>query len=145
MTHRTLHCANGTLYLLMGLAVAACAAWAISAGRIAGAWQISATIAAATVAALWGAYYAILLRWEVSPTGIRSRIPRRFYPWQHLQNAHLQQSDHHGIATCRLHLTFAEGELELSSELISLSELESLRDELIAAGYLQHPAPHTQP
>lgn len=139
MTPKTIHCANGALYMLMSIAAAACAAWAIASGRVSGVWHLAAALAGVGIAMLWGAYYA-LLRWEVNADGIsRCLLRRRFYPWQSLQHAQVQQSDAGGVATCCLVLRFAEGELELSSRLISIDALEELRDELAAAGLLTLP------
>ena len=139
MPFRTLHCANGALYLIMSLAVAACAAWAIASGRICTAWQVGAVVLATLAALVWGGFYA-LLRWEVGPEGIsRCLLRRRFYPWHSLKAARTHRSDRNGVATCTLELCFAEGELELSSQLLPLEALEQLRDDLAAAGLMPPP------
>lgn len=141
---RTLRCANGALYLLMGLAVAGCAAWAIGSGRVAGAWHTCAALAGAALALLWGGSYT-LLRWEIGPAGIthRSILRRRCYPWANLQNAQIQQSEQNGVATCCLQFNFSNGALELSSQLIALDELEQLSEDLAAAGLLPQNAKKT--
>lgn len=137
MSFRTLHCANGTLYLLMSLAVLGCAAWGLASGRLTETWQIAGAALAAITALLWGGAYA-LLRWEIGPEGIsRCLLRRRFYPWQSLKEAHAWQSEQNSISTCTLKLRFEEGELELSSQLLPLEELEQLCEELAAAGIIQ--------
>ena len=134
---RTLRCANGALYLLMALSVAGCVAWGILSGRLSGLWQIGSSIAAALLALLWGGRYAAL-RWETGAQGICHRLLcfRKNYHWESLRSASLQENDTRGVATCCITLTFTEGELRLSSDLISLDDLELLRDDLIAAGLL---------
>lgn len=136
VTERTLRCANGMLYLMMGLGAAACAAWAIGSGRVHELWHIVAAVAGVLVCVVWGWYYASL-RWEVGPSGICRRVwwVRRSYAWQDLAEAQLSESEARGVGSCCITLCFSGGErVRLSSELLALDEVEALRDELSAAG-----------
>ena len=137
ITPRTLRCANGLLYFCMGVAVACCAAWGIGAGRITGGWQIAAMVVAAVVAVLWGGYYGAL-RWEVSDCGISRCLLgwRESYSWQQLEGATLSESSSNGVASCCITLSFPGVELRLSSDLLALDDVEGLRDDLRAAGFL---------
>ena len=137
-TTHTLRGANAHLYLTMSIAVVACAAWAIASGRICGTWQTCATALAALIALLWGGNYA-LLRWQVGPTGIttRSLLTRRFYPWNTLQSATAEHSDHQGIATYTLTFHFTEATLTLTSQLINPDTLHTLHTHLTTIGIIR--------
>lgn len=137
MSLRTLRCANGLLYLCMGVAVACCAAWAIGSGRVAEAWQISAAVVASVVCMLWGGYYSAL-RWEISPEGICRRLLwwQESYSWNQLESAEIAESSSNGVASCCILLHFPGVKLCISSELFSLDDVEKVRDELKNAGLL---------
>lgn len=133
MSERTLRCANGSLYMLMGCCVAGCVVFAGCSGR----WAWWYVVAVGALGLAWGAYYGTL-RWRVDSEGVETAClgRRRRYAWQQLAHAECASGDQAGVGYCRIVLKFREGEVRLSSELIDLEEVEKLRDELISAGIL---------
>lgn len=134
---RTLRCANGALYLVMALALNACALWAALTGRLSGAsWGIAAL--AGLCSLLWALYYATL-HWQLDAQGLTRRVyllRKKTYPWQQLRSAKLHEEARMGVGVCRIYFEFAEGVLCLSSELIPLDDMETLRDDLREIGIL---------
>lgn len=133
----TLRCANGLLYLAMACVLAGCAVWAIASGRFDRDWQPAAAAAGSVVALVWAGYYATL-RWRVDAEGASRSVffHTRRHAWAELQSASLSEHEHNGVASCCISLRFSGGTLELSSDLIARDDVETLRDDLRAAGML---------
>lgn len=135
---RTLHCANGMLYLLMALAVVGAAVWAIMVGRVQGSAQVTLIVGGCVLAMLWGGYYAAL-RYRVDERGIAKCLlwKKKFYSWETLRQASAQVQDERGIMICRIWLVFDGAELCVSSELLDQDAVLAFKDDLVAAGLLK--------
>ncbi len=129
---RTLRSANAGLNVFMALAVVIAAAYAMwGRGGDVQEWQKWLCGAGALIAVLWGGYYA-RFRVRVDAAGISFRAVRsRFFPWQQLVAAHIEEYDRQGVASCCVVLTFSPGgTVRISSDVLDLEDVRTLADEL---------------
>lgn len=134
---RTLRCANAALNAAMALSVVGVGAYAVISHRLQEAWQLYMAAVAAVMALLWGAYY-VCLCYRISPDGISRRSWWRTETrrWAQLTGARVEETSDRGIASCTICLTFAEEEWRISSDLLSLDDVQELKADLHAAGLL---------
>lgn len=129
---RTLRSANAALNVGMALAVVAAAVYVlwVRSGEVRE-WQVWLCGAGVFVALLWGGYYA-RYRVRVDARGVTVRAVRsRFFSWQQLVSAQVEETDSRGIASCCITLTFSPGEtVRISSEMVELEAVQQLAREL---------------
>ncbi len=134
----TLRSANAALNMGMALAVVAAAVYALwGRGEEVREWQVWICGVGAIVAVLWGGYYARYLI-RVDARGITVRAVRsRFFPWQQLVSAQVEETDRQGIASCCITLTFSPGgTVHISSAMLELEAVQILARELQNGGLI---------
>ncbi len=132
MTFRCLRPANRGLYLGTTLLVLGAVAFVLWRGGRPE-WQQWLAVAAALICLLWGMYYA-LLRYQVDALGVSHHsffMTRQRILWEELAEVSADRQEAMGTARCTLTLRAQDGRtLTLSSDLLALSELEELAEEL---------------
>ncbi len=143
MNFRTLRAANHGLYLsasMMLLLICAYTVW-----RGAEPWQTRVAAAASLATLLWGGYYAGL-RYQVDAEGVSRHtfFTHRRIAWADLSGAELEEHDSQSIAVCRIHLSSPAVNITLSSDVLSLDEVQDLAAEMREKGILP-PLPEKAP
>lgn len=136
---RTLRAANNLLYgssvLLVIAAVLYCAIC-----KDMPAWQLWGGVALSIGATIWGLYY-VTLHYRISPEGVTYGYflrRKRHLNWTDIERTELSEGDSQGVANCHITLHPKEGTpLRLSSDILSLDDVQELADELRSAGLLQ--------
>ncbi len=133
---RTLRSANAALYGVLAVAVVVCVivAWMMKGDEWYG-WQRALVVVCGSLAVLWGGYYT-LYRVHVDATGVEiGTLCMRRYKWQHLRSARVCESELMGVAQCAIFLSFSSGgEIEISSSLLNLEDVQNLLAEWRARG-----------
>lgn len=140
---RTLRCANAAFSGLMILAVVGASGYVLWNGVV-DAWRLGLIIGSSAVALFWGGYY-VTFRVRVDAQGVRIRrfVTDKFYAWENLIRADVQESDHDGTAHCCIQLFFEPGDgVRISSSLLDLEEIQALVEDMRHAGIL---SPATRP
>ncbi len=136
MSYRVLRCANGTLYMGFVLGIIAAAAY-VCATKLTDFWEISAVIFFTLIAALWGGFY-YFLRIRIDETGITRSILfyKEHIDWANIKNAEVRQLQSPGTEACTIILTSPTVTMTISSDLLPLTQVEELADELKNNGIL---------
>lgn len=135
----TLRSANAALNMGMALAVVAAAVYVLwGRGEDVPEWQVWLCGAGVLIAVLWGGYY-VRYQVRVDVRGVTVRAARsRFFPWQQLVSAQVEETDRQGIASCCITLTFSlGGTVHISSAMLELEAVQKLAHELQISGVVR--------
>lgn len=133
---RTLRCANAPLYFCATLLVLGAAIHVLCCKDEL--WQQVVAALAALITPLWTAHY-IALRFTVTEESITRRSLRgtTSIRWAELTSATLSETQNQGTASCTIHLRAGDKQMTVSSDLLSLEEVEELAKDLKASGILR--------
>lgn len=149
MTERRYYCVNRVLYVCMSLIVLGICIytllgkdWAAVIAQPLEYYQVYLAILGGLAVSLWGAYFALMF-YEVNEQGVRrGGICPYFFKWDELQSIDVEQMDTGGQAQCKLlFITKTQGTRSISSELLSLEDMEELLRDLRAWGCLPFSCP----
>ncbi len=144
MTPRTYHCVNRMLHAATTLILLGICGYAIySYGSLAQIdfsskdFQILIAIATAIIAPIWGSYF-----WRLCFTADESGVSKRVWStkklnWEEITDIDFESYDQNGQAHSKVSFKADDGRyISISSELLSLEDMEELVTDLRSAGKL---------
>lgn len=136
MTSRTLRAANRTLYLSCVLMVLAACVYVLLTREWPDSYRVL-TILAGVGSTLWGLYYFVLC-YKVDAQGVclRTLFGRKRLLWAELTSATVEKTDSNGVASMHIILKTPQGQMRLSSDLLTPDDVEELASELKEKGML---------
>lgn len=137
MTSRNLRAANRSLYLSCVLMVVAACVYVLLTRDWPDSYR-ALTILAGVGSTLWGLYYFVL-SYKVDAQGVSQRtlFGCKRVLWAELTAATVEKTDSNGVASMHITLTAPQGQMRLSSDLLTPDDVEELADELKEKGMLR--------